>query len=90
MSSSSSSSNGGSSAPATPSRESRTLSLVKGKHSFFFRYTVGDENAVLEALADLVKRRDLPFDWFDAAILSHQLGQHLSKELQSYLPKKEA
>ncbi|MFT3788605.1 MAG: hypothetical protein QM770_20940 [Tepidisphaeraceae bacterium] len=71
-------------------RESRTLSLVKGKHNFFFRYSVGDENTVLEALADLVKRRDLPFDWFDAAVLSHQLGQHLSKELQSYLPKKEA
>jgi hypothetical protein len=68
----------------------RVLSLVKGKHSFLFRYGPGDENLVLESLADLVKRRDLPFDWFDAAVLSHQLGQHLSKELQAHLPKKEA
>lgn len=70
--------------------EQRTLSLVKGKHSFLFRYGPGDENVVLESLADLVKRRDLPFDWFDAAVLSHQLGQHLSKELQAHLPKKGA
>jgi hypothetical protein len=70
-------------------RETKTLSLVKGKHTFCFRYEVGDENDVLQALADAVKRRDLPFDWFDAAVLSHQLGQHLSKELQTFLPKKE-
>jgi hypothetical protein len=68
--------------------EPRTLSLVKGKHTFLFRYTPGDENNVLESMAELVKRRDLPFDWFDAAVLSHQLGQHLSKELQAFLPKK--
>jgi hypothetical protein len=74
----------------TPVREPRTISLVKGKHTFCFRYSEGDENQVLDSLAEMVKRRDLPFDWFDAAVLSHQLGQHLSKELQSFLPKKEA
>jgi hypothetical protein len=37
-----------------------------------------------------VNRRDLSFDWFDAAVLSHQLGQHLAKELKSFLPKKAA
>lgn len=71
-------------------RPQQTISLVKGKHTFCFKYDQGDENAVLDALADMVKRRDLPFDWFDAAVLSHQLGQHLSKELQGYLPKKSA
>ena len=30
------------------------------------------------------------FDWFDAAVLSHQLGQHLAKELKAFLPKKAA
>jgi len=68
----------------------RTLSLVKGQHRFCFRYEVGDEPCVLDALVDLVRRRELPFDWFDAAVLSHQLGQHLAKELMSYLPKKAA
>jgi hypothetical protein len=68
----------------------KTLSLVKGRHHFCFRYEAGQEAGVLESLVELVHRRDIPFDWFDAAILSHQLGQHLAKELKAYLPKKVA
>ncbi len=68
----------------------QTISLVKGKHTFSFRYEVGQEKSVLDALGAMVKRRDLSFDWFDAAVLSHQLGQHLSQEMQSFLPKKAA
>lgn len=70
--------------------EIRMLSLVKGRHHFCFKYEVGDEPRVLESLVEMVNRRDLPFDWFDAAVLSHQLGQHLAKELKAYLPKKAA
>lgn len=72
------------------SEEIKMLSLVKGRHHFCFRYQVGDEPKVLEALVEMVNRRDLPFDWFDAAVLSHQLGQHLAKELKAHLPKKAA
>jgi hypothetical protein len=68
----------------------KTLSLVKGDQHFCFRYEVGDEPKVLEALIDMVNRRETTFDWFDAAVLSHQLGQHLAKELKAYLPKKAA
>lgn len=68
----------------------RTLSLVKGEHRFCFAYAVGEEPAVLDALVEMVHKRELPFDWFDAAVLSHQLGQHLAKELMQYLPKKAA
>ncbi len=68
----------------------RTLSLVKGQHHFCFRYEPGQESSVLDALIDMVHRRDVNFDWFDAAVLSHQLGQHLAKELKAYLPKKAA
>lgn len=68
----------------------KTLSLVKGKDHFCFRYEVGQESKVLEALIEMVNRRELSFDWFDAAVLSHQLGQHLAKELKTYLPKKAA
>jgi hypothetical protein len=74
----------------TASPQRNTISLVKGKHTFSFRYEVGQEKNVLDALTAMVKRRDLSFDWFDAAVLSHQLGQQLSKELQSFLPKKAA
>lgn len=68
----------------------KTLSLMKGDQHFCFRYEPGQESAVLDALIDMVNRRDLPFDWFDAAVLSHQLGEHLAKELKGYLPKKAA
>jgi hypothetical protein len=68
----------------------KTLSLVKGRHQYCFRYEVGRESQVLEALVDMVHRRELAFDWFDAAVLSHQLGQHLAKELKAFLPKKAA
>lgn len=71
-------------------RETRTLSLVKGQQRFCFRYETGEEAKVLDALVDMVNRRELSFDWFDAAVLSHQLGQHLAKELKAYLPKKAA
>ena len=71
-------------------RDVKTLSLVKGREHFCFRYEVGQEANVLDALVEMVHRRELPFDWFDAAVLSHQLGQHLAKELKTYLPKKAA
>ena len=68
----------------------KTLSLVKGRNHFCFRYEVGQEAKVLDTLVEMVQKRELCFDWFDAAVLSHQLGQHLSKELKALLPKKAA
>jgi hypothetical protein len=70
--------------------QERTLSLVKGRHHFCLRYDIGDETRVLDALVEMVNQRELGFDWFDAAVLSHQLGQHLAKELRTYLPKEAA
>ncbi len=66
----------------------KSLSLVKGRHRFFFRYEAGQEAKVLDSLVDMVNRRDLCFDWFDAAILSHQLGQHLAKEVKGLSAEK--
>jgi len=70
--------------------EQKMLSLTKGEHQFVFRYEAGDESAVLDALVDMVKERATSLDWFDAAVLSHQLGQHLAKELKAFMPKKVA
>jgi hypothetical protein len=70
--------------------EMKTLNLVKGDQYFCFKYEVGQEVKVLDALIEMVHKGDTQFDWFDAAILSHQLGRHLAKELKAYLPKKVA
>jgi hypothetical protein len=76
--------------PTQDAKNVKTLSLVKGQQQFCFRYEVGQEAGVLDAMIDMVHRRELSFDWFDAAVLSHQLGQHLAKELKAFLPKKVA
>ena len=68
----------------------KTLSLVKGDQYYCFRYEVGSESKVLDALVEMVHKKQCNFDWFDAAILSHQLGRHLAKELKAYMPKKVA
>ncbi|MBC8108561.1 MAG: hypothetical protein H7Z14_18390 [Anaerolineae bacterium] len=75
---------------STPTPTVKTLSLLKGKDHFCFRYEVGQEAKVLDALIEMVNKREMHFDWFDAAVLSHQLGQHLAKELKTFLPKKAA
>jgi hypothetical protein len=77
--------------PVTPiERETRMIRLTKNGHEFRLTYQQGDEAQVLAALTEMVHRRDLPFDWFDAAVMSHQLGEHLSKELQGFVPKNAA
>lgn len=59
----------------------RTLSLVKGPDRFVFRYAAGNETQVIDALAALAADRDSRFDWFDAAVLSYQMGRRLEMEL---------
>jgi len=68
----------------------KTISLMKGRQQFCFRYEVGYEAKVLESLVEMVHRPEMGFDWFDAAVMSHQLGQHLAKELKALLPKEAA
>lgn len=50
------------------------LELEKGRHRYIFRYRQGQEGLVLSALVELADRADCDFDWFDAALLGHQLG----------------
>jgi len=59
----------------------RQLSLVKGKERFVFRYPIGRETDVIDAFAALAANRKSRFDWFDAAVLSYQMGRRLEMEL---------
>jgi len=71
-------------------RETRCLKLTKDEHEFRLAYETGQESVVLQSLVEMVENPELPFDWFDAAVLGHQLGGHLAKELASNMPKKAA
>ena len=60
----------------------RQLSLVKGEERFVFRYHAGQEAEVIDAFASLAADRSSRFDWFDAAVLSYQMGRRLETELE--------
>lgn len=60
------------------------LTLVKGAERWSFACAPGDEPELLGALFDLADRTDSGIDWFDAALISHRLGQRLIANLQSF------
>ncbi len=59
----------------------RQLSLVKGSDRYVFRYQAGQEAEVIDAFASLASDQASQFDWFDAAVLSYQMGRRLEREL---------
>jgi hypothetical protein len=59
----------------------RQLSLVKGQERFVFRYQSGHEAEVIDAFSSLASDKSSRFDWFDAAVLSYQMGRRLETEL---------
>ena len=63
----------------------RQLSLVKGAERFIFRYQAGQEAEVISAFATLAANPSRCFDWFDAAVLSYQMGRRLETELDHHL-----
>jgi hypothetical protein len=61
----------------------RCLSMIKGEHRYVFRYADGCESELLASLVTLANDPDSEFDWFDAAVLSYQMGQQLAREFDS-------
>ncbi len=69
--------------------EIRQLSLVKGEERFVFRYQPGQEAEVIDSFASMASDQDNRFDWFDAAVLSYQMGRRLETELDQISSSKE-
>lgn len=59
----------------------RQLSLIKGEERFVFRYGAGQEATVIDSFAEMAADQASRFDWFDAAVLSYQMGRRLETEL---------
>lgn len=53
------------------------VTLTKGPHRWTFACEPGQERSLLLRLADLARDARVPFDWFDAALVSHQLRARL-------------
>ena len=64
----------------------RQLSLVKGQHRYVFRYQSGREADVIGAFASMASDAKNEFDWFDAAVLSYQMGRRIELELDQKAP----
>ncbi|MCX5659149.1 MAG: hypothetical protein NTW19_05430 [Planctomycetota bacterium] len=59
----------------------REVTLVKNGKQFTFRYTAGDELRLMKSLADMARDPASGIGWFDAALLSHQMGRGMEQEL---------
>ena len=58
------------------------IALVKNGKRHVFTCTPGTESDVLNEIAMLVSDPVNDLTWFDAAVLSHQLGERMSKRLE--------
>ena len=63
------------------SQEVRQLSLVKGVERYVFRYKKGKEMGVIDQFARLAEDKKSTFDWYDATVLSMQLGRRLEMDI---------
>ena len=63
----------------------RELVLIKQGQRYLFRYCPGQEQQLLESLVRMVQDPGCDLDWFDAAVLSHQLGQVMSHQLDEMM-----
>jgi len=68
--------------------ESRQLTLIKKGHYHLFRYQPGEEAALIQTLIEKADDPKSPIDWFDAAVLSHQMGHRMAAEMQELLKNK--
>jgi len=57
------------------------VTLVKGGHRWTFACDAGDEAELLRRVTELARGEDVPFDWFDAALVTHQLSKRLKAGL---------
>ena len=60
-----------------PSQELLQITLRKGGHRYIFRWPSGRESDLIQAFADLASKGESDFNWFDAAILSYQIGRQI-------------
>ena len=61
------------------------LVLNKGNEKYIFRYDVGREDELLDALINSAKDERTSFNWFNAAVLSLKLTQSLIGQADNFL-----
>jgi len=54
--------------------DARRVSLVKGGHRWHFQWSAGDEASLIARVAELARDPQVPFDWFDAAVVCRHVA----------------
>lgn len=60
-----------------PTEDLKLITLIKGADRWRFRWVPGQEHHLIDALADMAGDATYPLDWFDAAVVSHQITNQL-------------
>ncbi len=60
---------------------SRELLLVKQGQRYVFRCAHGQEPQLLDQIIEMARDPESDIQWFDAAMLSHQLGSRIADQL---------
>jgi hypothetical protein len=68
-------------APDAPNAERSLagISLVKGHERWHFRWNAGDEAALINRIAELARDPEVPFDWYDAAVVCKHIAQPFAR-----------
>lgn len=73
------------SSPASPhDPREHELVLVKNGQRYVFRCQEGREAQLMAQLAEVARDPNVDLDWFDAALLSHQMGRRLQRRLDRW------
>jgi hypothetical protein len=65
--------------PKDTEKTSHRVVLVKGEDQWRFVWESGQEVATVEAITAIAKSPDTDFDWFDAAMVCHEISKIASK-----------
>jgi hypothetical protein len=62
-----------------PNKTSHRVVLVKGEHHWRFEWSPGQEIPAVKAITEIAKSTETDFDWFDAAMVCHEMSKITSK-----------
>lgn len=60
------------------------VTLLKDGHRWRLVCGCGEEPELLEAVSELADADDIDFDWFDAALVAHELKRRVHAALESF------
>lgn len=65
----------------------RTIEFARDGHTFVFSYHEGQEAEVIASFVELADDPDSDFDWYDAAVLSFQMGKSAGRRMEALAAK---